>query len=668
MRSFGISIKGRTKNFSLPKSQPLIPLFEAIVNSFHSIEERRKSDIGFTGGRIFIEFERDGQMSIDGDGPLSEIVNMIVTDNGSGFDENNFLSFLESDSTYKEAIGGKGVGRFSWLHAFEKAEIESVYLDGETPVKRSFVFSLASNEINDRLIDVDNYSDNRTSVKLAGFLMPYRSAAPKQLMTIATRIIHHCLIYFMDKNCPEVIVKDEVDSINLNALFRERIKTDENNVVFNIDGNDFELLHVKAEDPSVNGNRLFLCAHNRLVETKDLDKYIVDLDRSIYEKHGFWYIGVLRGKYLDENVDMNRLSFSIPEGGIAPSIIGVTSIDEILSAAVSEIDGFLKEYLEPISTAKQDNIRSYVVNKAPQFRHLLKYMPSDILSIKPNLTEDKLDDELYRIKRTFDKQIKQQNAELLSLLQDGIISTDEYVERFQKQVTKVSDANSSVLAEYIAQRKVIIDLLQAAIKRKDDGRFQLESYIHDLIYPMRTSSDDMPYDSHNLWLLDEKLAYCSYISSDIPFNNDRSEGRTDIMILDNPVAVSEGQNDGTEFDTIVIFEIKRPMRNDYTDANNPIVQLYGYVDKIKTNTMRDKDGRIIHVGENTKFYLYAICDVTPNLESVLRHGGIFKKTPDRLGYYGYNDSYNAYVEVLPFDKMINDSQKRNRVLFEKLGL
>lgn len=60
--------------------------------------------------------------------------------------------------------------------------------------------------------------------------------------------------------------------------------------------------------------------------------------------------------------------------------------------------------------------------------------------------------------------------------------------------------------------------------------------------------------------------------------------------------------------------------------------------------------------------------MTPNLESVLRHGGIFKKTPDKLGYYGYNDSYNAYVEVLPFDKMINDSQKRNRVLFEKLGL
>ena len=668
MRSFGISIKGRTKNFTLPKSQPLIPLFEAIVNSFHSIEERKKADSNFKDGHIYIEMERDGQISIDGEGPLPEIINMIVIDNGSGFNENNFSSFLESDSTYKEAIGGKGVGRFSWLHAFEKAEIESIYVEENVPVKRSFIFSLASNEINDSLIDADNYRDNRTSVKLSGFLNPYRTTAPKQLATIATRILHHCLIYFMDEECPKVVLKDEYESIDLNALFRERIKTDDNSEVFDIDGNSFELLHVKAEDPSVKGNSLFLCAHNRLVETKDLDKYIVDLDRSIYEKHGFYYIGVLRGRYLDENVDMNRLSFSIPEGGIAPSLIGVTSIDEILSMAVNKINVFLSEFLEPISNAKQDTIKNYVINRAPQFRHLLKYMPSDILGIKPNLSEDKLDDELYRIKRIFDKQIKQQNEEILSLLETGVISQEEYTERFQKQITKVSEANSAVLAEYIAHRKVIIDLLQIAIRRKEDGVFHKESYIHDLIYPMHTSSDDMPYDCHNLWLLDEKLAYCSYISSDIPFNNDRHEERTDIMILDHPVAVSEGHNDGTEFDTIVIFEIKRPMRDDYTDASNPIVQLYGYVDKIKTNKMKDKDGRIIHVGENTKFYLYAICDVTPNLEKVLRHGGIFKKTPDKLGYYGYNDSYNAYVEVLPFDKVINDSQKRNRVLFEKLGL
>ena len=70
----------------------------------------------------------------------------------------------------------------------------------------------------------------------------------------------------------------------------------------------------------------------------------------------------------------------------------------------------------------------------------------------------------------------------------------------------------------------------------------------------------------------------------------------------------------------------------------------------------------------TKFYLYAICDITSNLESVIAHSGILKKTPDKMGYYGYHDGYNAYIEILPFDKIINDAQKRNRVLFDKLGI
>lgn len=185
---------------------------------------------------------------------------------------------------------------------------------------------------------------------------------------------------------------------------------------------------------------------------------------------------------------------------------------------------------------------------------------------------------------------------------------------------------------------------------------------------MRSTSDEEIYDRHNLWLLDEKLAYCSYISSDIPFDNNPAEKRTDIMMLDKPVAVSEGKNDGTEYDTIIVFEIKRPMRNDYSDSENPVLQLYNYVEKLKTNRVTDKNGRLIRVGNNTKFYLYAVCDVTDKLQRAIAHLGVFKQTPDRLGYYGFHDGYNAYIEILPFDKIINDAQKRNRVLFETLGL
>ena len=139
------------------------------------------------------------------------------------------------------------------------------------------------------------------------------------------------------------------------------------------------------------------------------------------------------------------------------------------------------------------------------------------------------------------------------------------------------------------------------------------------------------------------------------------------MILDSPVAVSDEENDGREYESIVLFELKRPMRDDYNGSSNPVNQLYEYVAQLRTNKKRDKDGRIIRVGQNTKFYLYAVCDITTTLEQILDFHD-FAQTPDKLGYYKYNDKMNAYIEILSYDKIINDAKKRNRILFDKLGI
>ena len=141
----------------------------------------------------------------------------------------------------------------------------------------------------------------------------------------------------------------------------------------------------------------------------------------------------------------------------------------------------------------------------------------------------------------------------------------------------------------------------------------------------------------------------------------------DIMILNNPVAVSDEENRGREYETIVLFELKRPMRNDYNSGSNPVNQLYEYVTKLKGNNVKDKDGRIIRVGDNTQFYLYAVCDITSTLEQVLTFHD-FTQTPDKMGYYRYHEKMNAYIEILSYDKIISDAQKRNKILFDKLGI
>ena len=666
MRNFSINIRGRLKNFNLPKNQPLVPLFEAVVNSIHAIQERKNKGEDFDG-KITIRILRENQLSLGEVVELPAIQSFEIEDNGVGFDEPNFTSFMESDSTYKASLGGKGVGRFSWLIAYEKAEIESCYADNGVFVKREFEFTPDAAGIDDVLSNCDPLEDNRTIVRLLNCMKPYAISLPKRGNTIAMRIIQHCLVYFISADCPSIDLVDFDESYNLNSIFHDKIHSEENKATIKVGEELFELLHVKAEEATINGNKLYLCANNRLVETKDLDKYITDLDREIFEKGGFWYIGVLTGKYFDDTVDMNRLSFSIPENGYIETATGIISMEQIMNSVILSITKFLSDYLGPITENKMKRINSYVTNEAPQFRHLLKYMPDEIARIKPNLTREKLDDELHRIKRAFDKAVSEENTQLLKDLNDGVISSEQYIEKFGTQIEKINSANSAALAEYIAHRKVIIDLMEFAIRRNEDGHFQKESFLHNLIYPMRTTSVEAPYSNHNLWLIDEKLAYCSYISSDIPFDNDPSQERTDIMILDSPVAVSDEENTGIEYGTIVLFELKRPMRNDYSSSSNPIEQLYGYVSKLKTNRVSDKNGRIIKVGGNTKFYLYAVCDVTPSLEQQLDYHD-FTQTPDKMGYYKYNEKMNAYLEVLSYDKIINDAKKRNRILFDKLGI
>ncbi len=663
-RPYSINLEGRVRNFPLPKNRPLIPLYEAVVNSIHAIEERQSMDRSFQNGSITIDIIRSPQLSLS-DIELPAVEGFKIIDNGIGFNERNMESFLESDSTYKADIGGKGVGRFSWLKAFGSVFVSSIFMDGGAFVKREFSFTLSNPYIDDVLLECDDTNDYSTTITLDAYLPSYKEHVPKQIDTIAMRVIQHCLVYFLDANCPRIVIRDETDSIALNSLFKEKFKREDNTSTVSINGLSFNLLNVKIEERPFPGNRLYLCANNRLVDSRDLEKLIVDLDGQLFERYGFWYIGVLTGDYLDNHVDMNRLSFDIVESG--KNLLNEVSLEEIITNSCVSIKEYLHEFLNPIATEKIERIQSYATSVAPQFRHLLKYMPDKVEAIKPNLNDDKLDDALYEIKRSFDKQAKKEQIKLFEQLDETSMSAEEYERFFQNQIEKISDANSAVLAEYVAHRRVIIELYERGLRRQDDGKFNKEKYMHNLIYPMKATSDDIAHDAHNLWLIDEKLSYCNFISSDVPFDNDHKQERSDILILDNPVAVSDDKNDGAIFDTIIIFELKRPMRNDYNDSDNPITQLYDYVRKIRSGEAKDKYHRPIKVSPTTKYYLYAVCDVTSKLERFIEQYS-FTQTPDLLGYYNFNKTYNAYFEILSFDKVLNDSKKRNRILFDKLGV
>lgn len=662
-RSFSSNLRGKVRNFSLPKNRPLIPLYEAVVNSINAIDERAQKQGNFQG-KIEIEVIRERSLFAEAD--KNTVKGFCVRDNGVGFNEANMASFMEADSEYKMAIGGKGVGRFSWLKAFSYVQIVSTYKEDDAFVTREFLFSLDHFDIEDVLKDTDE-TEYQTVVKLVDYIKDYEKEVPKQLSTIATRIIQHCFVYFLSSTCPEIQIYDNEERISLNQIFRERFSTDDNRSVFEVGGHEFSLLNIKINDRVFpHKNRLYLCANERLVDSRDLEKIIVDLDSEIFEREGYWYLGVLTSAYLDDNVDMNRLSFSIPQesSALLPNNPG---LDEIIKSASSAVYNYLCDYLHGVEERKQQRILSFTTDIAPQYRHLEHYVPDRIASLKPGLTNEELDDALYVIKREFENTTKAECNDLMKKLERGEISSEEYQRQFQETIGKVSDVNRAALAEYVVHRRIILNLFARGLDIKDDGKFNLEKYMHQLIYPMRSTSDDMPYENHNLWLLDEKLSFCQFISSDKPFDNAQGEDRADLLVLDSPVVVAESKNTGAAYEAITIFELKRPMRDDYNMEDNPVTQLLDYAKKIKDDKAKDSRHRPIHASETTQFYLYAVCDITPTLARVLERMS-FTRTPDNLGAYFYNRELHAYIEVLSYDKIRNDSEKRNKVLFDKLGI
>ncbi len=182
-------------------------------------------------------------------------------------------------------------------------------------------------------------------------------------------------------------------------------------------------------------------------------------------------------------------------------------------------------------------------------------------------------------------------------------------------------------------------------------------------------SDEIGFEDHNLWMIDEKLSYHKYLASDKKFkkiktlNSDSSE-RPDIIVFNKPFAFS---NDNKPYESIVLIEFKRPMRDDYTDEENPIQQVTRYAREIISGEAKDKDEREFNFRENTPIYAYIICDLTKKLKSYAKDGG-YKLLPSGDGFFFFNDNYNMYVEILSFDKVLKDSKERNRVLFEKLNI
>src|SRR5262249_7594159 len=148
---------------------------------------------GVLKGNIEIVIERDASQGVleAEQLPLAAgpIRGFSVQDDGIGFTEHNFRSFGTSDTTTKVSKGGKGVGRLVWLKAFEKAEIDSQYVESGRYWRRRYEFACTQHGIERHEHQEVAKAPRRTVVRLVGFKPDYVKCCPKTASTIARRIV-----------------------------------------------------------------------------------------------------------------------------------------------------------------------------------------------------------------------------------------------------------------------------------------------------------------------------------------------------------------------------------------------------------------------------------------------------------------------------------------------
>ena len=662
-----VNVAGQVGQIKLSLAKALWPLFETVINSIQSLEDSNVSE-----KKIIIDALRseDIQLKTDGQGNTVEepahFVAFVVTDNGNGFNTENYTSFLEAYSQLKVKKGCKGIGRFLWLKAFDTVTISSTYFEDDCWHLREFNFALTgvTPEQNDKILESKEVGQ-RTIVSLKGFRNPYRDSVAYSLESLAKKLIEHCLPYFITAKCPQIILQDNRgEMFNLNSYYEKTYKYSLHQDPMELNGKHYTLYHMLLSE-GADKHELHLCANNREVKSYVLSNYIPDMKKKLINgEDSYYYVGYLAGDYLDDAVNTERSDFDFSDG----PLFGETKEPEIVETAVECIRTYLSDELTKVADEKKTQIDMLVKAKRPQYRLLLNRRPEVYDIIPAGLTEDKLDVELYKQQQQWELDTAKKRHAIEEKVKHDATSDPDFQRLFDEYCESITELSRASLAEYVARRKAVIDLLEHALEADENGKYSKESRIHSIICPMQTTSNEIVLDDMNLWLIDDRLAYHHFLASDkkintIPVLESSVDKRMDLAIFDAALSYTA---DPDNISSITIVELKRPQRDDLaTEETDPITQVYDYVTDIKEGKVKKANARGFGNIQQVAFYCYVIADTTPSLKKSAARAGLVP-TQDGEGYFGYNPTVGTYIEVISYDKLLKDAKQRNRTLFDKL--
>jgi hypothetical protein len=628
----------------------LLPVYEAGSNSIHSLLDK------FGGSKIATEGKLTFTFAL---GTTPQEFAVTISDNGGGLDQTNYTAFRTPFTGHKLKRGGKGFGRFIAFKVFDDISYYSKSQDtkGNTDV-RSFKFDIYKPE---EIIDVSGGIQPQSAT---GCAVTYSQVKPhyhKQWEALSSgRILDHLssnfLTYLVDGRMPDTKVIIGTDEFDLRSHFAQIFKLEKSHSFFlELRSETFEfkcdVSRVERGKPFTRHALMFFADNRLLGAGRAIEN---KLGRPAFERtDGTEYvvIATLSGDFLNKHANQARTALEATEEEIL----------EIVDKACQLILQTESEQHDKIKRTQEGEVIR-LLTRHPLLRYGLSGTTiTEYVRSKPNNWRQENFVSDLAIQRV------REERRWSSYVQQTIANKDLFAKRKSELLQRVSDTYRDALAEYVVHRKAVIEIADQLRGANDDGHMTREDAFHQLMFPRMEDSISTKYFQHNLWMLDERLAFVSYISSDRTLHGGRrrmGDKVIDVAFYDECyVAGGQGNN------TVAIVEFKRPGRDDYAfgqEGSDPIKQIHDTVEHMRERkSFVTTSGKSIDIPVQTPIMAIIVADLEPSLRALARRYD-FDETWDKKGLFRYHDDFDVFIEILGFDKLISDAEKRNAAFFDIL--
>ena len=640
----------------------MTPLFEAVSNAIHSTQGKFKEQVASLGEvNVVVSTNRK-----------KDDLWATVEDNGLGLDKKNWEAFTTTDTDNKISIGGKGVGRLMWLDCFEDIKVSSVFRDQDNQLRRrSFFFRLALEDQigNLQVTPASDVSDTSFFVRFSGVRNNgYYSKFPGRGDYVFQHFTSHFLPTFIGGRCPTVRVSvgEETriypDAISEIVHKREEATPEASDEFGQLTVTLMECDKVASAD--LKGKHfVHFIAHDRTVHSQKIDGKL-GLDY-FGENSDRVFHAIVTGDFLDSNVNQERTSFVFEDAVIERIIKDVCT---------PFIDGFLSEPLSKLSRTQRAKI-NHITQTYPSVAF---GSPEELQDRVPSgeLKEDAIYGHLARERFRRDERQAEKIRGVLTRLKGNEVDAGSFAKTLEEASKALEETEQRSLAEYVLRRKVVLDfidlLLENVRDESSDSSFQREDVLHSFICPLRVNTVGQqagkvePAASHDLWVVDERLTFAQYFSSDVPFTDltqaFTSKERPDVLVFDHVHGLRQKEDPSK----VLLVEFKRPGRTNYPDNENPQMQVQRYIQQLQTGKMTDVRGRPIELSDQTIFYCYIIADNVGKMQDWTFH---WQRTADGRGRILRPDNgFRGSIELISWDALIDDARARNQAFFDKVGI